>query len=149
MSNNIQEKVVASCTSSPRKAFLDGVASAPVTTTTGRHPASSATDAARLSIVSPPNRSSCFGLPIRVEAPAARTTAPMPAGSVTRTVRSEDSGTIGILFFFTVSSRLMHSNFNQDALSLQRGNKHHLAGGTAKSRGCAVAAEPQHNDLKI
>lgn len=55
MNNNIQEKVVASCTSSPRKAFLDGVAFAPVTTTTGQHPVFSATDAARLSIVSPPN----------------------------------------------------------------------------------------------
>ena len=42
-------------TSSPRKAFPDAAASAPVTTTTGRHPASIATDAARLSIVPPPN----------------------------------------------------------------------------------------------
>jgi threonyl-tRNA synthetase len=45
----------ASSTSSPRKASLDAAACAPVTTTKGRHPASSATDAARLSIVSPPN----------------------------------------------------------------------------------------------
>jgi hypothetical protein len=82
MSNNIQEKVSASCMSSPRKAFLDGVALAPVTTTTGQHPAFSATDAARLSNDCPRNSSVCFGFPIRVDGPAASTTAAMAAESV-------------------------------------------------------------------
>ncbi len=60
----------ASCTSSPLKASLVATACAPVTTTTGRHPALTTTDAARLTNVCPQNCSNCFGLPIRVDGPA-------------------------------------------------------------------------------
>src|SRR5215204_3162712 len=52
-------------TSSPSSSRFDGSAFAPVTTTTGRHPAPSAARTARLSRLSPRYRSVCFGRPMR------------------------------------------------------------------------------------
>ena len=69
-------------TSSPSNSRLDSSAYAPVTTTTGLHPAPSAARAARLSKLSPRNRRVCLGLPMREDDPAASRTAPTLAVSL-------------------------------------------------------------------